>query len=239
MEKNNHLIKVLELRNYLLKPNTTATFSRYFNEHFVAPMNALGGYTLGQFCINGVNDRFVWLRGFTDMDARLKFLNDFYINSRVWKAFGPGANDMMINSDNVYLLRPLNNYTSSAEQTDWINSNILKRSKGVTVVDFYICNSTLDKVIDLFNTSYLSFLNTLDIEDITCWVSEMQPNDFPQLPVFQDKNLLVTITTYNDEHEYKIKQEQLNLMPNELRNRMLRLITTQSNLILYPCDNAL
>jgi len=232
--ETNQNINVLELRNYLLKPNRADEFRIYFNNHFVKPMAELGGYTLGQFKINGVNDRFVWMRGFTDMGTRIKFLNDFYMNSPTWKEFGPGANDMMINSDNVYLLRPLNINNSSKEQSKGINSNALKTDKGIVVVDFYICNSTLDKVINLFNSSYVPFLKTLDIHNITLWVSEMSENDFPRLPVFQDKNLLLTVTTYKDENEYKIKQKQINSMTTELKNSILKLITTQSNLILCP-----
>jgi hypothetical protein len=209
LQENNQDIKVLELRNYLLKPNMTDTFSDYFNNHFVKPMTELGGCTLGQFKINGVNDRFVWMRGFTDMATRLKFLNDFYVNRPVWKEFGPGANDMMINSDNVYLLRPLNNNGSSREQSEAINSNVLRTGKGIIVVDFYICNSTLDKVIELISTAYIPFLKNLDIHSITLWISEMSENEFPALPVFQDKNLLVSITTYKDENEYQTKQQQI------------------------------
>ncbi|MBC7934937.1 MAG: NIPSNAP family protein [Rhizobacter sp.] len=87
-QENHEDINVLELRNYLLKPNLADTFSHYFRSKFVAPMNELGGYTLGEFKISGMNDRFVWLRGFTDMKTRVKFLNDFYINSPAWKQDG-------------------------------------------------------------------------------------------------------------------------------------------------------
>lgn len=238
-QETNQNIKVLELRNYLLKPNMTDEFSDYFNTHFVEPMTELGGYTLGQFKIKRVNDRFVWMRGFTDMGTRVKFLNDFYVDSPVWKEFGPGANDMMVNSDNVYLLRPLNDNGSSKEQSEGISSNVLKTGEGIIVADFYICNGTLDKVISLINAAYVPFLKTLDIHNITLWISEMSENDFPQLPAFQDKNLLLTITNYKDENEYETKQEEINSitgdpMPIWLKNSMLELITIQSNLILYP-----
>ena len=179
LKENHQNISVLELRNYFLKPNSTDTFSSYFNKYFVNPMNELGGYTLGQFKIGGVNDRFVWFRGFTDMNARVKFLNDFYINSPTWKKFGSGANDMMLNSDNVYLLRPLNNKI--------INSKILKTDKGITVVDFYICNSTLDKVINLFETTYIPFLKTLSVEDISLWLVKCQKMIFHSYPFFRIK----------------------------------------------------
>lgn len=222
-QQNLENIQVLEIRNYLLKPNLTDKFSDYFHSKFVAPMNELGGYTLGEFKINDVNDRFVWFRGFSDMETRLKFLNDFYINSTTWKEYGKGANEMMINSDNVYLLRPLKKE---------INSRLLKSDKTFTVVDFYICNSTLEKVISLFDATYIPFLKNLKIEDITLWVSEMTENDFPKLPVFQDKNLLVSITHYKDENEFYSKQKEIDNMPADLKKMMQELITIQNKLVL-------
>jgi hypothetical protein len=219
----NQAIKVLELRNYLLKPNTLDEFGKYFSSRFEAPMNELGGYTLGKFNIRNVSDRFVWFRGFADMQARVKFLNDFYINSVTWKKFGPGANNMMINSDNVYLLKPL---------TEGVTTDLLATNDRITVVDFYICNSTLDKVIDLFNKRYIEFLKTLNINNTTLWVSEMRENDFPRLPVFQDKNLLVQITNYATEKEYEAKKSLTDQMDSDLKKTIQEIITTESNLLL-------
>ena len=220
-QENLEDINVLELRNYLLKPNLADTFSQYFHSKFVAPMNDLGGYTLGEFKINGVNDRFVWLRGFTNMKTRVKFLNDFYLNSPTWKEYGKGANEMMINSDNVYLLKPLH------------KNVLLKTDKIFTVIDFYICNSTIEKVIKLFDTEYIPFLKTIHVNDISFWISEMTENDFPRLPVFQDKNLLVSITHYKDEAEYQTKQKEIDGMPTDLKRSMQELITTQNKWVLY------
>jgi len=222
-ESNNQEITVLELRNYLLKPNVADEFKKYFNTYFVAPMHNLGGYTLGQFKIDKANDRFVWFRGFKNMKTRVKFLNDFYVDSKTWKDFGKGANDMMINSDNVYLLRPL---------TKSISANFLDVSHKIVLVDFYRCNSTLDKVIALFNTEYVPFLENIEIKNTTLWVSEMQENDFPRLPAFQDKNLLVSITSFENEKEYQLKQKLINEMSSQLKQSMQQLITTQNTLLL-------
>ncbi|WP_166924971.1 hypothetical protein [Flavobacterium poyangense] len=219
-KENSENIKVLELRNYLLKPNFTDSFHRYFHLNFVDSMNKLGGYTVGEFKIKNVNDRFVWLRGFTDMHSRAQFLNDFYINSPVWKEHGKGANEMMINSDHVYLLRPL--YESGSLNSD----------KEITVVNFYICNCTVDKVIKLFEESYIPFLKTLAVEDFSLWTSEMTENDFPRLPVFQDKNLLVLITNYKDENERQIKEDLINKMPEGLKMEILELVKIQTDLTL-------
>lgn len=232
LQENDQDIQVLEFRNYLLKPGMTDTFSDYFNAHFVKLMRELGGNTIAQFKIAGVNDRFVWMRGFTNMDTRSKFLVDFYVNSPVWKQFGPGANEMMINSDNVYLLRPLATHKNMNEQNAGNNSPSIHTGKGITVVDFYICNSTLEKVINLFDTAYLPFLSSSGIHNITLWTSEMSVNDFPRLPVFQDKNLLFTLTSYSDESTYRLKKEQINSMPADLKYSMKELITTRDQLIL-------
>lgn len=218
--ENSEDINVLELRNFLLKPNLADTFSHYLHSKFVAPMNELNGYTLGEFKISGVNNRFVWLRGYYSMKTRLKFLNDFYINSTTWREYGKGANEMIINSDNVYLLKPL-------------HKNIfLKTDKEFTVIDFYICNNTIDKVIKLFDTDYIPFLKTINVDDISFWVSEMTENDFPRLPVFQDKNLLISITNFQNKNEYELKKNAIDNMPAILINSIQKLVTIQNNLLL-------
>ena len=157
------------------------------------------------------------------MEARVKFLNDFYVDSKTWKDYGKGANDMMINSDNVYLLRPL--ATS-------ISVNFMEVSHKIVVVNFYSCNSTLDKVIALFNTEYIPYLESIEVNNTTLWVSEMQENDFPRLPAFQDKNLLVSITSFENKKEYQLKQKLINEMSDQLKQSMQQLITTQNTLML-------
>jgi hypothetical protein len=211
-------IKALEFRNYLLEPGLTRKFKKYFHSKFVDVMQTLKGYTLGEFAISGKQNRFVWLRGFADMTTRLKFLNDFYINSDTWKKYGSGANEMMINSDNVYLLKPLKN--SFFEVSD----------KQITVIDFYYCNGTLEKTIKFFENTYLSFLATKGIHDISLWLSEMTENDFPRLPVFQDKNLLLTISNFGDNKEYKLKQKLISGMNSDLKKTIIKFVTIHHSL---------
>src|SRR5205809_7945907 len=60
---------------------------------------------LGQFRDLDDPDRFVWLRGFRDMASRAAALQAFY-GGPVWKAHRETANAAMIDSDNVFILRP-------------------------------------------------------------------------------------------------------------------------------------
>jgi len=55
---SNPRLKVIELRNYLLKPGVSERFTNYFEDHFIDSQNVLRGFVLGQFRINGEDDRF-------------------------------------------------------------------------------------------------------------------------------------------------------------------------------------
>lgn len=88
----NAKLKVIELRNYLLRPGTRERFTDYFERHFIDSQDILGGYVLGQFRIQGDDDKFFWIRGFEDMQSRLVFLHGFYEQGQVWKEFGSDAN---------------------------------------------------------------------------------------------------------------------------------------------------
>ncbi|MDQ3063814.1 MAG: hypothetical protein M3R14_13280 [Acidobacteriota bacterium] len=223
-DEDNKNMKVLELRNYLLKPKAREKFIEYFENHFIDSQNMSGGYVLGQFRIKGKDDRFLWMRGFEDMQSRLAFLRGFYEEGEVWKKFGTGANEMILESDNVYLLKPLNNET--------FNSDDFAKEKGIVMIDFYFANDNqLDKLAGFFQTDYVSFLKNKP----TLWISEMTENDFPRLPVIQDRNLLVAITTFKDGSDY---QSQLNLSA-ELKNRMLGFLARKSSLIIYPTEKSL
>src|SRR5262245_64031716 len=98
-------MRVLELRNYLIRPGRTRDFIRYFEEHFLFSQRDEGMYPLGQFEVVGEPDRFVWLRGFEDMGTRVRGLSGFY-GGAFWQARRGGANAMILAHENVHLLRP-------------------------------------------------------------------------------------------------------------------------------------
>ena len=208
-------LTVIELRNYLLKPGTRERFIKYFGDHFLESQH--GARVLAPFRIKGESDRFFWIRGFEDMKSRLTFLRGFYEQGEVWKRFGPDANEMMLDSDHVHLLKPL------SASFEW---NELEREAGVVVIEFYLAKANqLDQLITSVETDYLSCFKNKP----TLLISEMANNDFPRLPVIQDPNLLVLINGYADESEYHL-QSQLCL---ESKKRARQFIADESELILY------
>lgn len=98
-------IRVVELRQYLLKPGRTDDLIDVFDRELVETQEACGMRVIGQFRDVDRPDWFVWLRGFADMESRRRALTDFY-GGPVWAEHGPAAVDTMIDSDDVLLLEP-------------------------------------------------------------------------------------------------------------------------------------
>jgi hypothetical protein len=98
-------IRVVELRQYLLKQGRTDDLIDVFDRELVETQEACGMRVIGQFRDLDRPDRFVWLRGFADMEGRRRALTDFY-GGPVWAEHGPAAVDTMIDSDDVLLLEP-------------------------------------------------------------------------------------------------------------------------------------
>jgi hypothetical protein len=234
----NHNIKVIELRDYLIKPGRRDEFINYFEENFIKSQNVLGGYTLGQYRVKGADDNFFWIRGFSDMAARNKFLNDFYYGP-FWKSHKTLPNSLLLNNDNVHLLKPLNLNDSPHDADYSFSTNWFGLTKGIAVVDFYISNTKLNKLIEFVKATYVSIIHDAGAINTSFWISEEKPNDFPALPVFQDKNLLVQITFYKDELEYESKIKLIAAKMNEeQKTNFADLVTIKNTLIIYPTDKS-
>lgn len=227
----NQPIKVLELRNYVTRPGQRDKFISYFETNFIHSQNEIGGYILGQFTVKDAEDNFFWIRGFNDMASRSRFLPEFYRGS-FWKQHRNNANEMLLNNDNVYLLKPLSLSEDAPDEA--VNSNEFGKKKGLLVIDYYVANTRLKELIEFFKSKYLPLLKSNDISS-TLWVAELTENDFPGLPVFQDKNLLVAITHFKDEAEYQLKLKQINADSSRKTLTELReIVTTKTTVILHP-----
>lgn len=235
-DANSPDINTLELRHYVIKPGERDNFIKYFEAHFVQSQVDKGGYPMKWSRVKNSPNSFFWMRGFADMASRSKFLPAFYYGP-VWKQFGKGANDLLVNNDNVYLLKPLTLSGGALTTGKPISSSLIKNCHGIAVVDFYIANTKLDKLITAFAKYYVPAFKANGIINYTIWVSELQANNFPRLPVFQDPNLLVTITFYKNEQEYRLKQKDVETeLSNEVKAELQDIITTKSTLIIYPAQ---
>lgn len=97
---------VVELRQYTLHPGRRDDLIDLFDREFVETQEQTGMAVLGQFRDVHRPDRFVWLRGFPDMQSRTKSLAAFY-GGPVWAEHRDEANATMAAFDDVLLLRPV------------------------------------------------------------------------------------------------------------------------------------
>jgi hypothetical protein len=217
-------INVIELRNYLTGNGLRDRFIDYFEKHFIDSQNVLGGYPLGQFRIRDIHNRFFWIRGFTDMETRSRFLPAFYGGDH-WAEFGPEANRMMLEWHDVHLLRPLKP----------VSSDEFAKKKGLLLIDYYSAKEgRRDALLDFLQTTYFPLLKSTGIDEPSLWISEMMENDFPRLPVIQQQHLLVSITGFASEKEFNEKQEQTHFSSFGSKSKLPDLVQHKESLVLFP-----
>jgi len=196
-------VKLLELRNYLLKPGATADFIRYFEEHFLESQREEGMHPLGQFEVVGKPDRFVWIRAFQNREARLRGLTGFY-GGPFWLARRDDANAMMLEHHDVHLLRPLApiaTLTGGARPEDRASAppGTISPATGLVTADFYrTAPATREDLVERFERQVQPTLIADGHQVLGHFVAELAPNDYPRLPVVQDPSLLVVLSTYRD-----------------------------------------
>lgn len=227
-------VGVIELRNYLIKQGQRDRFIEYFEENFIESQAQEKGYVLGQYRVQHADDRFFWIRSFRNMKERSSFLPAFYYGPE-WQPHKATANSMLANNDNVYLLRPLVLTNGTLVPGSLASQSRLIPAGGIVVIDFYISNTRLEELLKLFASDYISLLKQNGINRFNLFTSVPEENDFPRLPVFQDKNLLVNITFFESEEQYKEAMNRIDkTMTTDLRDRLLDVVTTRNTLVLYP-----
>jgi hypothetical protein len=141
-------------------------------------------------------------------------LQNFY-GGAVWKKYGSVANSMMLEVDNVHLLRPLEGgdllrgYCAERIGAE-MDAGVLSPKTGIIAVDFYTAApGERDALIEQFRAKMEPLYLAEGVQLRGTFVAEMRTNDFPALPVIQDENELVVITAYENEEICREKRAQI------------------------------
>jgi hypothetical protein len=162
---------VAELRQYTLQPGRRDELIDLFEREFVESQEATGMELLGTFRDARRDDRFVWLRAFSDMDARKQALTDFY-EGPVWQKHRSAANATMIDSDNVLLLCPTRTINGGSVRPPLLALTYLDGAEpNVAAIE-----RTGGTIVASFET-------------------ETSPNTYPRLPVREDVRAIVLLTS--------------------------------------------
>lgn len=182
---------VLELRQYTLRPGRRDALVEIFERHFIESQEALGMSVVGQFRDRRRSDRFVWLRGFSDMDSRRNALAAFY-DGPIWRAHKAKANDTMLDSDNVLLLKPARpdmafRMNVGAEGTTSPGAGPVTVLGGI-----YQMTQPIDAtLVSEFERQVAPILQSIGVHIEGVFVTEPTPNTYPRLPVREGEHVLV------------------------------------------------
>ncbi|MFE6970182.1 NIPSNAP family protein [Isoptericola sp. NPDC057653] len=182
---------VVELRQYTLRPGRRDELVELFERELVEPQEAAGMTLLGQFLDLDDPDRFVWLRGFDDMDRRAEALAAFY-GGPVWRAHRDRANATMVDSDDVLLLRPVSPAGGFPAPAPRPAPGAPARTRS-TVVATVFCGSTPfdGAVAGRVQQAVPRLLAESGVEPLALLRSEHAVNTFPALPVRTGEEVLV------------------------------------------------
>ena len=189
---------IFELRQYTLYGGKRDTLISLFEKNFIETQDLVGGHVLGTFRDLDDPDRFVWLRGFRDMQARPHALEAFYGHSPAWLAHKKEANATMVDSDNVLLLRPASSpfqFQSSAP----VSSNS-RAIYGVTI--HYLGGVNEMQFAEFFTQALLPRLNASGVHPMAILTTEEEPNNFPRLPVREHDRVFLWMARWASEEDH-------------------------------------
>lgn len=190
--------EVVELRQYTLHGGRRDDLIRLFRQHFIEPQNAVGARVIGHYRDLDDADRFVWLRGFADMQSRPDALEAFY-GGEVWKAHREAANATMLDSDNVLLLKPL----TSADAATLLRIGA-DRSNVVRIAIHYLAREQLSAFSDFFMKQFMPRAAACGARRLAVLLSEAAANNFPKLPVREQDCVFVWVAELADARQLSL-----------------------------------
>jgi len=189
----------VELRHYTLRPGKRETLIALFDREFIETQEEVGIQLIAQFRDIDRPDVFTWLRGFPDMQSRAKALAAFY-DGPTWRANRDAANDTMIDSDNVLLLRPArpaSGFLVDAADRPSVDATAIP--PGLFVATIYEVKASASKdFADVFDRTVLPELTARGAAPVAQFETEPAANNFPRLPVREGGHFFVWFARFAD-----------------------------------------
>lgn len=179
--------RIVELRQYTLKPGGRDALIDLFERHFIAAQEERGARILGHFRDLDDPDRFVWLRGFPDMATRKAALEAFY-SCDVWRAHRDAVNELIVDSDDVLLLRPVVRRSAGLD------------GRGVVAARIWSLPTSIPgNIAELLADKAAALLEERELAVAATYVTEPRKNNFPALPVREGENVVVVLAPFERE----------------------------------------
>jgi hypothetical protein len=234
--------RIIELRQYILKPGQRDVLISLFDREFVETQEADGMRIVGQFRDEDDPDRFVWIRGFANMDARRRGLTAFY-SGPTWKQFGKQAAGTMIDSTNVLLLRPVD----PAGGFDDLPS--VRPPTGaaappafVIATIYHLRPSAATAFPEFFRTKLRPALRIAGVVPRGTFETEDTANNYLALPIREGEKVFVWFASYEDPQAHADSMDRLARSPewNKLQSELQTYLdATPTALRLRPTGRSL
>ena len=194
---------IVELRQYTLHPGQRDVLIELFERALIETQEAVGAAVIGQFRDLEDPNRFVWLRGFSDMDKRLAALQAFY-GGAVWQKYRDVANATMADSDNVLLLRPAGPTSGFfLDPRDRPLPDTQKIPPGLVVATILSFETPPDtNFLDFFEGTLAPGLSRRGASILSSFVTEESANTFPALPVREGEQVFAWFSRFRDQAAY-------------------------------------
>jgi hypothetical protein len=185
---------VVELRQYTLHDGARERLIHLFENEFIESQEALGIRVIGPFRDLDDPNRFVWLRGFPDMNERSRMLSAFY-DGPVWRTHRDAANATMIDSDNVLLLRPT---LGRSINPNGLDIGSFGRDALVVANIHYVDSSAIEDFAQFLEKTMNPVLTNTGAHVIAAFETEPARNTFSRLPVREGETVLVWLAAFRD-----------------------------------------
>lgn len=200
MESVQHLrdYQVVEFRRYVTADGERANFVKYFDAYFPEAFEQLGAMVFGQFTERGNPNRFTWLRGFRDINAR-PIVNATFYYGPLWKEHRVKVNAILPDSDNVMLLRPLHP-DQGITVLPAVDPVIEDRgTQGIVVAQIFTVKKGSEEAFAKLAEAAFSAYRIEGVHPAGMLVTLDVPNNFPQLPIRTDGPFLVWLGVVRDD----------------------------------------
>jgi len=235
---------VVELRQYTLHPGRRDDLIGLFERKLIEPQEAAGMAVVGQFRDADDPDRFVWLRGFLDMETRAEALGRFY-HGPVWRQHRDEANATMIDSDNVLLLRPVDMQSGfPAPASPRAPAGHCAAPPSLVTATLCYRDRPFDQAFTAFFTSQIApAMSQTGAAPLACLQTEHAENTFPALPVRTGENVFVWFSRFADPAGLSAHRDSLARCSHwhtTVRSALLAMLTAElQQLTLEPTPRSL
>jgi hypothetical protein len=189
--------QVVEFRRYTIKEGEREHFAQYFDTYFPEAFQQLGAIAAGSFLERNNQSGFTWIRGFRTMEDRAVANAAFY-NGSVWKEHKKRLNDLMTDSDNVLLLRPLTpeHGVTILPAVDPVTEPT--GAQGIVVAQIFALRANSAEAFAKEAEPTFASYRAAGVREAGLLVTLDVPNNFPQLPIRTDGPYLVWLGILKD-----------------------------------------